>query len=64
MPCLDVFATIEVGDGTGDFQNPIVRAGRESQAVHGIFQDSAAVLVQVTICEVIWALAWMEGYSA
>ena len=49
VSCLNTFAAVKIGDCTGDFQNPIVCAGRKSQAVHGIFQDGAAVLVQVTV---------------
>lgn len=49
MSGLDVFAAIEVGDGAGDFEDPVVCASRETETVHGVFQDVAARLVEVAI---------------
>ena len=49
MSRLDVFAAVEVGDGAGDFEDSVVGASRESEAVHGVFQDVAARLVQVAV---------------
>lgn len=38
MSRLDVFGGIEVGDGPGYFQNPVIRPGREDQLFHGVFE--------------------------
>ena len=49
MASLNVLAAVQIGDSTGDFENPIVCTGRESQPVHGIFEDGAAVLIQLAV---------------
>ena len=49
MTILDVLAVIQIGNGTGNFQDPVVRPGRKAQPLHGITQSLLAALIQHTI---------------
>ena len=49
MASLNVLAAVQIGNRAGNFENPIVCTGRESQSVHGIFEDGAAVLIQLAV---------------
>ena len=51
MASLNVLAAVQIGNGAGNFENPIVCTCRESQPVHGIFEDGAAVLIQLAVLE-------------
>ncbi len=37
---------LEIGDGPGDFEHPIVRPGRERQAGHGLLENPCGRIVQ------------------
>lgn len=49
MVGLDVLATVEVGDGAGNFQDAVVGTSREAELVHGGFQNVAARLVKFAV---------------
>src|SRR5581483_9314087 len=44
--CGDAGGVVEIGDGAGDLQNAIVRAGAEAQFAHGQFQRALTGVVQ------------------
>jgi len=49
MLALDLRRSLQVGDGSCDFQNTIVCAGTESLLLHGSFQHALAIGTQIAI---------------
>src|SRR5262245_8704392 len=58
MVGLDVFGTGEVGDGSRDFQNPVIRPGAEVELGHGHLHHALGGFVEVAV-----ALELLVGHA-
>ncbi len=45
----DLFAGLQVRDGAGHFQDPVVGAGGKAELVHGLFHERLAVVADLAV---------------
>ena len=45
----DVLRLVEVGEGAGDLENPVVGAGREVEVLHGLLEEGGGLVVELAV---------------